>query len=151
MRFGIHFGKAAADVRKVAQLIRSTLLWCLPLVVHHRYADEQMTSTWVQCSCCCWRRYFVRRLATAAQVQSSLTWFRGAMSAEPPPGRFVWGRLQPGLLTSWVIPESRGQHVGWDNFLTTPPHPAIEAIFYWQLRDTNPDSAHVFGTVSGVR
>jgi photosystem I P700 chlorophyll a apoprotein A2 len=35
-----------------------------------------------------------------------------------------------GHLVHVAIPESRGIHVGWDNFLTTPPHPAGLAPFF---------------------
>jgi photosystem I P700 chlorophyll a apoprotein A2 len=53
-----------------------------------------------------------------------------------------------------AIPESRGQHVGWDNFLTTMPHPAGLAPFFtgnWGVYAQNPDTAqHVFGTANGA-
>jgi photosystem I P700 chlorophyll a apoprotein A2 len=53
-----------------------------------------------------------------------------------------------------AIPEARGQHVGWDNFLTTPPHPAGLAPFFtgnWGVYAQNPDAAsHVFGTSQGA-
>jgi photosystem I P700 chlorophyll a apoprotein A2 len=34
---------------------------------------------------------------------------------------FAW----TGQFVNVEIPESRGVHVGWYNFLTTPPHPAL--------------------------
>ena len=53
-----------------------------------------------------------------------------------------------------AIPASRGVHVGWDNFLTTPPHPAGLAPFYsgnWTVYAENPDTAaHVYGTADGA-
>jgi photosystem I P700 chlorophyll a apoprotein A2 len=53
-----------------------------------------------------------------------------------------------------AIPASRGVHVGWDNFLTTPPHPAGLAPFFsgnWTVYAENPDSAsHVYGTAEGA-
>jgi photosystem I P700 chlorophyll a apoprotein A2 len=53
-----------------------------------------------------------------------------------------------------AIPASRGQHVGWDNFLTTPPHPAGLGPFFsgnWSVYAENPDSLnHVFGTADGA-
>jgi len=53
-----------------------------------------------------------------------------------------------------AIPESRGIHVGWDNFLTTPPHPAGLIPFFtgnWTVYAQNPDSVnHVYGTSQGA-
>jgi photosystem I P700 chlorophyll a apoprotein A2 len=53
-----------------------------------------------------------------------------------------------------AIPASRGIHVGWDNFLTAPPHPAGLAPFYsgnWTVYAENPDSAgHIYGTTEGA-
>jgi len=59
-----------------------------------------------------------------------------------------------GHLIHVAIPESRGVHVGWDNFLTTPPHPnGLRPLFnfdFWQYAQ-NPDSLnHVFGTNEGA-
>jgi photosystem I P700 chlorophyll a apoprotein A2 len=49
---------------------------------------------------------------------------------------------------------SRSVHVGWDNFLTTPPHPAGLAPFYsgnWTAYAENQDSvSHVYGTSEGA-
>eukprot|EP00977_Amphora_coffeiformis_P030044 scaffold44444_cov5024-Amphora_coffeaeformis.AAC.1 len=59
-----------------------------------------------------------------------------------------------GHIVHVAIPASRGVHVGWDNFLTTPPHPAGLAPFYsgnWTVYAENPDSAnHVYGTSEGA-
>jgi photosystem I P700 chlorophyll a apoprotein A2 len=56
-----------------------------------------------------------------------------------------------GHLVHVAIPASRGVHVGWDNFLTTPPHPAGLTPFFtgnWTVYAENPDSVnHVYGTV----
>ncbi|GAX42365.1 photosystem I core protein PsaB [Tolypothrix sp. NIES-4075] len=53
-----------------------------------------------------------------------------------------------------AIPESRGQHVGWNNFLTTPPHPEGLAPLWsgnWGAYAANPDTAnHLFGTSQGA-
>ena len=53
-----------------------------------------------------------------------------------------------------AIPASRGVHVGWDNFLTTPPHPAGLTPFFtgnWTVYAENPDSLeHVYGTAEGA-
>jgi photosystem I P700 chlorophyll a apoprotein A2 len=59
-----------------------------------------------------------------------------------------------GHLVHVAIPASRGVHVGWDNFLTTPPHPAGLTPFYtgnWTVYAENPDSAtHAFNTGDGA-
>jgi photosystem I P700 chlorophyll a apoprotein A2 len=59
-----------------------------------------------------------------------------------------------GHLVHIAIPASRGVHVGWDNFLTTPPHPAGLAPFFsgnWTVYAQNPDSAsHVYSTSEGA-
>jgi len=59
-----------------------------------------------------------------------------------------------GHLVHVAIPVSRGVHVGWDNFLTTPPHPAGLTPFFtgnWTVYAENPDSAaHVYGTSEGA-
>jgi photosystem I P700 chlorophyll a apoprotein A2 len=59
-----------------------------------------------------------------------------------------------GHLVHVAIPESRGQHVGWDNFLSVPPHPAGLAPFFsgnWGVYAENPDTAgHIFGTAQGA-
>ena len=59
-----------------------------------------------------------------------------------------------GHLVHVAIPEARGVHVGWDNFLTTPPHPAGLAPFFsgdWKVYAQNPDSgAHIFGSSQGA-
>jgi photosystem I P700 chlorophyll a apoprotein A2 len=59
-----------------------------------------------------------------------------------------------GLLVHVAIPESRGIHVGWNNFLTTPPHPAGLKPFFsgnWTVYAENPDSTnHVYNTSEGA-
>jgi photosystem I P700 chlorophyll a apoprotein A2 len=59
-----------------------------------------------------------------------------------------------GHLVHVAIPESRGIHVGWGNFLVTPPHPdGLRPFFNFALSSyaSNPDSAnHVFGTSEGA-
>jgi photosystem I P700 chlorophyll a apoprotein A2 len=59
-----------------------------------------------------------------------------------------------GHLVHVALPASRGVHVGWDNFLTTPPHPAGLAPFFsgnWTVYAENPDTPnHVYGTSEGA-
>jgi hypothetical protein len=48
---------------------------------------------------------------------------------------------------------SRGIHVGWDNFLTTLPHPAGLTPFFagnWSVYAENPDTQHVYNTLTGA-
>src|SRR6476469_6750966 len=59
-----------------------------------------------------------------------------------------------GHLIHVAIPESRGIHIGWDNFLTSPPHPAGLTPFFtgnWTIYTENPDTVnHVYGTSNGA-
>jgi photosystem I P700 chlorophyll a apoprotein A2 len=59
-----------------------------------------------------------------------------------------------GHLVHVAIPASRGVHIGWDNFLTVPPHPAGLTPFFtgnWTVYAENPDSVnHVYGTSDGA-
>jgi photosystem I P700 chlorophyll a apoprotein A2 len=59
-----------------------------------------------------------------------------------------------GHLVHVAIPASRGVPGGWDNFLTTPPHPAGLTPFFtgnWTVYAENPDSAtHAFATGDGA-
>ncbi len=59
-----------------------------------------------------------------------------------------------GHLVHVAIPESRGEHVRWDNFLTLPPHPGGLQPFFsgnWGAYAQNPDSsAHLFSTSKGA-
>jgi photosystem I P700 chlorophyll a apoprotein A2 len=59
-----------------------------------------------------------------------------------------------GHLVHVAIPEARGQHVGWDNFLSTKPHPAGLEPFLkgqWAVYADSPDSVnHIFNTSEGA-
>ena len=59
-----------------------------------------------------------------------------------------------GHLVHVAIPESRGQHVGWDNFMTTLPHPAGLTPFFtgnWGVYAQNPDGMNqVFNSPTGA-
>ena len=90
------------------------------------------------------------------KFRPSLSWFKNAESRlnHHLAGLFGVSSLAwTGHLVHVAIPESRGQHVGWDNFLTTPPHPAGLAPFFtgnWGVYAQNPDTAdHIFGTAQG--
>jgi len=91
------------------------------------------------------------------KFRPSLAWFKNAESRlnHHLAGLFGVSSLAwTGHLVHVAIPESRGQHVGWDNFLSTPPHPAGLQPFFtgnWGVYAQNPDTAgHVFGTAEGA-
>ncbi|MGK7949768.1 MAG: photosystem I core protein PsaB [Xenococcaceae cyanobacterium] len=91
------------------------------------------------------------------KFRPSLSWFKNAESRlnHHLAGLFGVSSLAwTGHLVHVAIPESRGQHVGWDNFLSTPPHPAGLAPFFslnWGVYAENPDTAnHVFNTSEGA-
>jgi len=91
------------------------------------------------------------------KFRPSLSWFKNAESRL---NHHLAGLLGvsslawTGHLIHVAIPESRGQHVGWDNFLSTPPHPAGLAPFFtgnWGVYAQNPDTAgHIFSTSEGA-
>ena len=91
------------------------------------------------------------------KFRPSLSWFKNAESRlnHHLAGLFGVSSLAwTGHLVHVAIPEARGQHVGWDNFLSTPPHPAGLAPFFtgnWGVYAQNPDTAgHIFGTSEGA-
>jgi len=105
-----------------------------------------MTCTWVQCSCCCWRRYSCSRLAApTAKIQSKPDLVK---SAEPRLNHHLAGLFGVSSL-AWTghpvhvaIPESRGQHVG--GILTTLPHPeGLKPFFTGDWVFANPDTAGI--------
>ena len=91
------------------------------------------------------------------KFRPSLSWFKNAESRlnHHLAGLFGVSSLAwTGHLVHVAIPESRGQHVGWGNFLSTPPHPAGLMPFFtgnWGVYAQTPDTAdHVFGTAQGA-
>nr|WDA98963.1 photosystem I P700 chlorophyll a apoprotein A2 [Sciadococcus taiwanensis] len=91
------------------------------------------------------------------KFRPSLSWFKNNESRlnHHLAGLFGVSSLAwTGHLVHVAIPESRGEHVGWDNFLTKAPHPAGLQPFFtgnWSLYASNPDTAnHVFGTSQGT-
>ncbi|MGB3496295.1 MAG: photosystem I core protein PsaB [Elainellaceae cyanobacterium] len=91
------------------------------------------------------------------KFRPSLSWFKNAESRlnHHLAGLFGVSSLAwTGHLVHVAIPEARGQHVGWDNFLTTPPHPAGLAPFFtgnWGVYAENPDTAgHIFNSADGA-
>ena len=91
------------------------------------------------------------------KFRPSLSWFKNNESRlnHHLSGLFGVSSLAwTGHLVHVAIPASRGVHVGWDNFLTTLPHPAGLAPFFtgqWAVYAQNPDTAsHIFGTSEGA-
>jgi len=91
------------------------------------------------------------------KFRPSLSWFKNAESRlnHHLAGLFGVSSLAwTGHLVHVAIPESRGVHVGWDNFLSMKPHPEGLMPFFtgnWGVYAQNPDtSSHVFGTSSGA-
>lgn len=87
----------------------------------------------------------------------SVSWFKNAESRlnHHLSGLFGLSSLAwSGHLIHVAIPESRGKHVRWDNFLTELPHPSGLKDIYngnWYSYSENPDSFnHVFGTSEGA-
>jgi photosystem I P700 chlorophyll a apoprotein A2 len=91
------------------------------------------------------------------RFRPSLAWFKNAESRlnHHLAGLFGVSSLAwTGHLVHVAIPEARGQHVGWDNFLSVLPHPAGLGPFFsgnWGVYAENPDTAgHLFGTSTGA-
>ncbi|MEO8890001.1 MAG: photosystem I core protein PsaB [Coleofasciculaceae cyanobacterium] len=91
------------------------------------------------------------------RYRPSLSWFK---SAEPRLNHHLAGLFGvsslawAGHLIHVAIPESRGIHVGWNNFLAHPPHPAGLMPFFtgnWAVYAQNPDTAqHIYSTSEGA-
>lgn len=86
----------------------------------------------------------------------SLSWFKNAESRlnHHLSGLFGVSSLAwTGHLVHVAIPEARGGHVRWDNFLSTLPHPQGLAPFFtgnWAAYAENPDGPnHLFGSSDG--
>jgi photosystem I P700 chlorophyll a apoprotein A2 len=91
------------------------------------------------------------------KFRPSLSWFKNAESRlnHHLAGLFGVSSLAwTGHLVHVAIPESRGIHVGWDNFLSVKPHPAGLAPFFtgnWGAYAADPDTAkHVFNSSTGA-
>ncbi|MEP0928855.1 photosystem I core protein PsaB, partial [Leptolyngbya sp. PL-A2] len=90
------------------------------------------------------------------KFRPSLSWFKNAESRlnHHLAGLFGVSSLAwTGHLVHVAIPESRGVHVGWDNFLSMKPHPEGLMPFFtgnWGVYAQNADtSSHIFGTATG--
>ena len=90
------------------------------------------------------------------KFRPSLAWFKNAESRLNHHLAVLFGFSSiawTGHLVHVAIPESRGQHVGWDNFLNVMPHPAGLGPFFtgnWGVYAQNPDTmGQVFGSAEG--
>ena len=91
------------------------------------------------------------------RFRPGLAWFKNAESRlnHHLAGLFGVSSLAwAGHLVHVAIPESRGVHVGWDNFLSVAPHPDGLKPFFtgqWGAYALNPDTTeHVFNTSQGA-
>jgi len=91
------------------------------------------------------------------KFRPSLSWFKNAESRLNHHLAGLAGLTSlawTGHLIHVAIPESRGQHVGWNNLLSVAPHPAGLGAFFkgdWGVYATNPDTpGHIFGTSQGA-
>jgi photosystem I P700 chlorophyll a apoprotein A2 len=91
------------------------------------------------------------------KFRPSLAWFKNAESRlnHHLAGLFGVSSLAwAGHLIHVAIPESRGQHVGWENFLFMRPHPdGLRPLFTgnWFAYAQNPDtSGHIFNSSEGA-
>jgi len=91
------------------------------------------------------------------KFRPSLAWFKNAESRLNHHLAVLFGFSSiawTGHLVHVAIPEARGQHVGWDNFLSVLPHPAGLGPFFtgnWGVYAQNPDSVYqAFGSSDGA-
>jgi len=91
------------------------------------------------------------------KFQPNLSWFKNNESRlnHHLSGLFGFSSVAwTGHLIHVAIPESRGIHIRWNNFLTSLPHPDGLAPFFsgsWYKYAENPDlKTHIFGTNEGA-
>ncbi len=104
----------------------------------------------------CWL-LFAGWLHLQPKYRPSLAWFKNAESQLNHHLSVLFGFSSiawTGHLVHVAIPESRGQHIGWDNWLKVMPHPEGLTPFFsgnWGAYAQNPDSLDaVFGTSQGA-
>jgi photosystem I P700 chlorophyll a apoprotein A2 len=100
---------------------------------------------------------FAGALHSKPNYRPNISWFKNAESRlnHHLSGLFGVSSLAwTGHLVHVAIPESRGEHIRWDNFLNKMPHPSGLSPFFtgnWTIYSQNPDSAsHIFGTSDGA-
>ena len=99
---------------------------------------------------------FAGSLHLQSKYSPSVSWFKNAESRlnHHLSGLFGVSSLAwTGHLVHVAIPESRGLHIRWDNFLSTSPHPAGLSPFFsgnWSIYSEDVDSVnHLFGEIDG--
>jgi photosystem I P700 chlorophyll a apoprotein A2 len=156
-----HFGKAAVDAftqagasSPVDIAYSGVYHWWYTIGMRHN-SDLYMGSIFLLILAAIF--LFAGTLHLQPKFRPSLAWFKNAESRmnHHLAGLFGVSSLAwTGHLVHVAIPESRGQHVGWDNFLSTLPHPAGLAPFFtgnWGVYAQDPDTAsHLFGTSQGA-
>ncbi|MEI6426833.1 MAG: photosystem I core protein PsaB [Pseudanabaena sp. ELA607] len=156
-----HFGQAAVDAYTQAGASNPVNI-AFSGIYHWWYTIGMRTNAELY-SGALWLLVFAGLLLFAGWLhlqpsfRPSLSWFKNAESRlnHHLAGLFGASSLAwTGHLVHVAIPESRGVHVGWDNFLSVPPHPAGLAPFFtgnWGVYAQSPDTAgHVFGTAQGA-
>nr|YP_009518990.1 photosystem I P700 apoprotein A2 [Boodleopsis sp. H.0758]AYC64901.1 photosystem I P700 apoprotein A2 [Boodleopsis sp. H.0758] len=100
---------------------------------------------------------FAGWLHLQSRFKPTLSWFKNAESRlnHHLSGLFGISSLAwTGHIIHVAIPESRGIHVRWNNFLTFLPHPQGLKPFFtgnWNMYSQNPDlNNHIFGTSEGA-
>ncbi|MEM9213016.1 MAG: photosystem I core protein PsaB [Cyanobacteria bacterium P01_F01_bin.150] len=91
------------------------------------------------------------------KFRPSLSWFKNAESRlnHHLAGLFGFSSIAwTGHLVHVAIPEARGEHIRWGNFIAHSPHPAGLMPFFtgnWGVYARNPDTLeHAFGTSDGA-
>jgi photosystem I P700 chlorophyll a apoprotein A2 len=94
--------------------------------------------------------YYAGWLHLQPKFRPSLSWFKNNesrlnhhLSGLLGVSSLAW----TGHLVHVAIPVSRGVHIGWDNFLTTPPHPEGLTPFFtgnWTAYAANPIAQIMF-------
>ena len=139
MQFGIpHFGQPAVDAFTqggASNPVNISLFWSYTSGGTRSACGQTMTCTWVRSSCSYSHRSCYSLVGYTSNLNSApaLSWFKNAESRlnHHLAGLFGVSSLAwTGHLVHVAIPESRGQHVGWDNFLSTLPHPAGLTPFF---------------------
>ena len=156
-----HFGQAAVDAYTQAGASNPVNI-AFSGIYHWWYTIGMRTNAELY-SGALWLLVFAGLLLFAGWLhlqpsfRPSLSWFKNAESRlnHHLAGLFGASSLAwTGHLVHVAIPESRGVHVGWDNFLSVPPHPAGLAPCFpgnWGVYAQSPDTAgHVFGTAQGA-
>ncbi len=156
-----HFGQGITDALTQAGASRPVNL-CYSGLYHWWYTIGMRTNTelyqgaiWIDILVA-WL-LFGGWLHLQPRFRPSLAWFKNAEAMMNHHLAVLFGFTNiawTAHLIHVAIPESRGQHVGWDNWLSVLPHPEGLTPFFtgnWGAYAQNPDSLNqVFGTSDGA-